>query len=85
MSFHNLAKTDLVEGQKKFLDESRPEVISQLSERRPGPEEGESAGTSTHLLHRHDRPLNLCVNKLTQIYLKQLIHSNIKHLTNHFQ
>ena len=77
MSQFGKAKTDLVEGQKIFFDESRPEVISQLSERRPGPEEGKSAGTSTHLLHRHDRPLNLCVNKLTQIYLKQLIHSNI--------
>ena len=77
MSQFGKAKTDLVEGQKKFLDESRPEVISQLSERRPGPEEGESAGTSTHLLHRHDRPLNLCVNKLTQIYLKQLYSNNV--------
>ena len=75
MSQFGKAKTDLVEGQKKFPDESRPEVISQLSERRPGPEEGESAGTSTHLLHRHDRPLNLCVNKLTQILYFKIIFS----------
>lgn len=56
------------EGQKKITDGSRPEVISQLAELRPRPEEGgrgvsfyggerREGGTSTHLPHWHDTPV----------------------------